>query len=63
VSAAELLPLIRELYSRLPETRYLVAWELRIILWSLGYTNNLEDEEEIVAAREVALTDETGEAA
>jgi len=55
--------MIRDLYSRQPETRHLLAWELRIILLSLGYTDELENEAEIAAAREVALTDASGEAA
>ncbi len=58
MSAAELLPAIRDLYGRLPETRYLLAWELRIILWSLIYTDDLEDEAAVEAARDVALTDQ-----
>ena len=62
MNAWRLLPL-RGLYSRLPETRHLLAWELRIILWTLGYTDELEDEGEIAAAAEVARTDWTGEAA
>ena len=57
MNAWRLLPLLRELYSRRPETRYLLAWELRIILWSLGYTDDLADEAAIGAARDVALTD------
>jgi len=63
MTSTELLRLLRELYSRLPETTYLLAWELRIILWSLGYTNELENEDAIAAAVEVARTDWTGEAA
>jgi hypothetical protein len=63
MNAWELLPLLRELYSRQPETRHLLAWELRIVLWSFGYTYHLEDEGEIAAAREIALTDASGEAA
>jgi hypothetical protein len=63
MNAAQLLPAIRDLYSRLPEMRCLQAWELRILLWSLGYTNELEDEDEIAAAAEVARTDWTGRAA
>jgi hypothetical protein len=57
VNAWRLLPLVRELYSGLPETRYLLAWELRIILWSLNYTDDLEDEATVEAARDVALLD------
>jgi hypothetical protein len=50
VSAAEILPLIRELYSRDPEYRDLAAWELQTLLWLLGYTDELEEEDEIAAA-------------
>lgn len=57
MSAWELLPAVRDLYSRLPEVRFLMPWELQQILWSLGYTKDLADEDEISAARDVALTD------
>jgi hypothetical protein len=63
VSACELLPLLRDLYSRNPEYRNLMAWELQTLLWSLGYTDELANEAAIEAARDVALTDWTGEAA
>jgi hypothetical protein len=59
----DLLPAIRDLYSRLPETRHLLPWELQQVLYSLGYTDDLEDEGEIAAAVEVARTDRTGRAA
>lgn len=58
-----LLPAVRELFSRRPETRRLEAWELQQLLWSLGYTEDLAHEGEIEAARQVALTDWTGRAA
>jgi hypothetical protein len=54
MTAAQLLPAIRYLYSRLPETYHLQPWELQWMLFALNYTNALEDEEEIVAAVEVA---------
>ena len=54
-----LLALVRELYSRRPETRFLEAWELQHLLFSLGYTDGLADEAEITAAIEVARTDWT----
>jgi hypothetical protein len=54
---ARLLPSIRKLYGRLPETHYLRAWELQHVLFSLGYTDNLADEPEIAAAVEVAQED------
>jgi hypothetical protein len=52
-----LLALIRELYSRRPETRHLESWELQHVLFSLGYTDGLIEEAEIAAAIEVARTD------
>jgi hypothetical protein len=54
-----LLAAIRELYSRLPETRCLDAWELQHILFSLGYTDDLADDADIDAAIRVARTDWT----
>jgi hypothetical protein len=47
MTADELLPAVRDLYARLPETRCLRAWELRHALWPLGYTEALEAEHEI----------------
>ncbi len=55
--SARLLPAIRELYSRLPETYHLQPWELQHVLYSLGYTDDLADEAEIAAAVEVARGD------
>ena len=52
-----LLASTRELYSRLPETRYLEPWELQHVLFSLGYTDGLADEGKIAAAISVARTD------
>ncbi len=54
MSAAELLPLIRELFSRNPEYRDLEPGDLAWLLFSLRYSNDLEDEGEIAAAAEVA---------
>jgi hypothetical protein len=54
MSAAELVPCLRDLYSRLPEMYYRQPWELVHVLCSLGYTDELEDEGEIAAAAEVA---------
>jgi hypothetical protein len=51
------LAVVRELYSRLPETRYLEAWELQHVLFSLGYTNDLAGEAEIDVAIKIARTD------
>ena len=59
----QLLPLLRDLFSKHPEARYLQAWEQQHVLWSLGYTDELEAEGEISAAAEVARTDWTGAAA
>jgi hypothetical protein len=49
-----LLPAVRDLYRRLPETYHLQSWELQWMLYALNYTNELEDEEEIAQAVEVA---------
>ena len=40
-----LLALVRELYSRRPETRFREAWELQHLLFSLGYCDGLAPEE------------------
>jgi hypothetical protein len=52
----DVLPMVRYLYSRRPETRDLEPWELQQILWSLGYSDELLDEDEIAAAVEAART-------
>jgi hypothetical protein len=57
MNAAQLLPAVRDLYSRHPETRTLEAYHLAWILFALGYTNVLEGEGEIAAASEVARQD------
>jgi hypothetical protein len=57
MNAPDLLPAVRELYSRLPETRCLQPWELTHVLWSLNYTDELADEGEIAAASDVARQD------
>jgi hypothetical protein len=62
-SAAELLPDLRDLFSRHPEMIGLEAYHLAWCLYALNYTNQLEDEAEIAAAFQVAQTDRTGEAA
>jgi hypothetical protein len=49
--------MIRDLYRRLPETRYREPYELQSLLWSLGYTDELALVGEIAAAVEVARTD------
>jgi hypothetical protein len=57
MSAAELVPCLRGLYSRLPEMYFRQPWELQHVLFSLGYVDDLADEAEIAAAVEVARTD------
>jgi hypothetical protein len=57
MTSAQLLPAIRDLYSRLPEMYDLEAWELQSALFVLGYTEDLADEAEIAAAVEVARGD------
>ena len=52
--STQLLPAIRELYSRRPECFRREPWELRHVLFSLGYTDDLTAEAEISAAVDVA---------
>ena len=55
--SVELLPAIRDLYSRLHETYHLEPWELQHVLYSLNYTDDLADEVEIAAVVEVERGD------
>ncbi len=48
--AEEIAPMLRDLYRRHAEARFLAAWELQTLLWSLGYADELLDEGEIAAA-------------
>jgi len=57
MSAGEILPLIRDLYSKHPEMRYLEPWELQSALFMLGYVDDLLGEWEIAAAVGVARKD------
>ena len=57
VHEPDLLASVRELYSRLPETRFREAWELQHLLFSLGFCDGLAPEAEIAAAVEVARGD------
>jgi hypothetical protein len=57
MSACQLLPAIRDVYSRLPETYILEPWEQQHVLLSLGYVDDLADEAEIAVAVEVACQD------
>jgi hypothetical protein len=57
VSAWQLLPAIRDLYRRLPETYHLQPWVLQHVLYSHDYTDDLADEAKIAAAVEVARQD------
>jgi hypothetical protein len=57
MSATQLLPALRDLYSRMPEMYFHQPWELQHVLFSLGYTDDLADEAEIAAAVEVAQGD------
>jgi hypothetical protein len=57
MNSAQLLPAIRDLYSKHPEMHGLEPWELQSALFVLGYSEGLADEAEIAAAVEVARTD------
>ena len=50
----QLLPAVRDLYSKHPEYFHHAPWELQHVLFSLGYTNDLGEEADIAAAVEVA---------
>ena len=54
MSAWQLFPAIRNLYSRHPEYFYHEPWELQHDLFSLGYVDDLAEEAEIAAAVNVA---------
>jgi hypothetical protein len=56
-NSRDILPRLRDLFSKHPEYRHHEAWELQHLLWSLGYADELLDEDEIAAAAEVARTD------
>jgi hypothetical protein len=57
VNSTQLLPAIRDLYSRHPEYFHHDPWELQHVLFSLGYVEDLVPEGEIAAAVEVARSD------
>jgi hypothetical protein len=53
----DILPMLRDLFSKHPEYRHHEPYELQSLLWSLRYTDELLDEDEIAAAAQVARTD------
>jgi hypothetical protein len=57
MTSAQILPLLRDLFSKHREMRNREAWELQHILFSLGYTDDLAPEAEIAAAVQVARGD------
>jgi hypothetical protein len=57
MNSGQLLPLLRNLYSKHPDMLLLAPWHLQWVLYALGYTEDLGDEAEIAAAAEVARTD------
>jgi hypothetical protein len=59
----DLLALVRELYSRRPETQFHEPWELQQLLYSLGYSDGLVPEADIAAAVKVARDDFDSEGA
>ena len=54
MNSAQLLPALRNLYSRLPEMYFREPWELQHVLFLLGYTDDLADEAQIAWSVEVA---------
>ena len=57
MTAWDLLPAVRDLFSKMPEARFFEPAEVQTLLWSLGYTEDLADEAAICAAMEVARGD------
>jgi hypothetical protein len=57
MNATQLLPAIRDLYSKSQEYSHHEPWEHAHVLFSLGYVEDLAGEAEIAAAVEVARTD------
>ncbi len=57
MNSAQLLPAIHELFSKHPEYWHHESGELQWILYALNYTDELENEGEIVAAVAVARSD------
>jgi hypothetical protein len=57
MNSAQLLPAIRDLYSRRSEYFHHEPWELVHVLYSLNYTDDLADEAAIATAVEVARQD------
>ncbi len=57
MNSVQLLPAIRDLYSKHPEYFHHDPWELQHVLFSLGYVEDLVPEGEIAAAVEVASGD------
>jgi hypothetical protein len=47
MNAPQLLPLLRDLFSKRPEYRSHEPWELSQVLWSLNYTEDLADAAEV----------------
>ena len=57
MNSAQLLPAIRDLFSKHPEYLHHEPWELQHVLFSLGCVEDLAGEAEIAAAVEVARED------
>ena len=57
MNSAQLLPAVRDLYSRHPKMHGLEPWELQSALFVLGYTDDLGNEAQIAPAVEVARGD------
>jgi hypothetical protein len=59
-TAAEILPIVRALFSERPEFADHEPWELVHVLYSLNFVDELLGEGELAVAVEVAKTDWTG---
>ncbi len=63
MTAVEIVPLLEDLFERLPETLRRTPFELSCYLWSLGYADELLDEAQIAEAERIVRASWTGRAA
>jgi hypothetical protein len=57
VNTVQMVPALRDLYSKQPEYWHHEPWELQHVLFSVGYSDDLADEAAIDAATWVAQED------
>jgi hypothetical protein len=57
--ASSILPMLEDMYRRLPESWWRTPFDLSCLLWSLGYADGLLPEKEIASAAAVLRALET----